>query len=393
MIDFTRPGRLVITCYDRNAPFLEEELRELGFQPNGVYRTHVELKGSLYDCLLLNMHLRTASHVLYEIKSFSLNHISNLYAQVKDLPWEDYIEPDGYFSVISNVRHETVDNPLFVNVKIKDAIADRFREKFGERPDSGSVLNEAVFQFFWKGEEASLYINTSGETLIKHGYRKIPGSAPMMESLAAAALIASGWDRKSPFINPMCGAGTVIIEAVLMATDRFPGLYRDDYAMMYIKGYDAGVYYDMKRKLEEKVKDKPGLTFIASDISERAVKASMSNAKAAGVKGLIQFETCDFREATIPETDSGFVFFNPEYGERLGEKESLEVTYREIGDFMKKRCSGYTGLVFTGNLDLGKKIGLKPKRRIPFYNGTIDCRLLLFELYKGSRQQGKAMPG
>ena len=206
-----------------------------------------------------------------------------------------------------------------------------------------------------------------------------------MESLASASLIASGWDCKSPFINPMCGAGTVAIEAVMMATDRYPGLFRDDYAFMYINGYDAGVYYELKKKLTQKIKPQPDFPIIASDISERAVNASKANAKEAGVEEFIQFEICDFREATIPEAEKGAIFFNPEYGERLGEEEELELIYREIGDFMKKSCAGYTGLVFTGNLDLGKKIGLKPKRRIPFYNGTIDCRLLVFELYKGTK--------
>jgi putative N6-adenine-specific DNA methylase len=385
MIDFNKEGKIVITCYDRNAPFLEAELIALGFEIEGVFRTHVALQGTLNDCIFLNMHLRTASHVLYEIHSFPLDHIEGLYDVIKALPWEDYIAEDGYFSVISNVKHETVDNPLFVNVKIKDAIADRFREKFGSRPDSGSELNESVFQFFWKGEQATIYINTSGDTLIKHGYRKIPGSAPMMESLASASLIASGWDCKSPFINPMCGAGTVAIEAVMMATDRYPGLFRDDYAFMYINGYDAGVYYELKKKLTQKIKPQPDFPIIASDISERAVNASKANAKEAGVEEFIQFEICDFREATIPEAEKGAIFFNPEYGERLGEEVELELIYREIGDFMKKSCAGYTGLVFTGNLDLGKKIGLKPKRRIPFYNGTIDCRLLVFELYKGTK--------
>lgn len=385
MIDFTKEGKIVITCYDRNAPFLEAELIDLGFVPEGVFRTHVALKGSLNDCIFLNMHLRTASHVLYEIHTFPLDHIQNLYPVINKMPWEDFIEEDGYFSVISNVKHDSVDNPLFVNVRIKDAIADRFRDKFGSRPDSGSELNEAVFQFFWKGELASIYINTTGETLIKHGYRKIPGSAPMMESLASASLLASGWDFKSPFVNPMCGAGTVAIEAAMMATDRYPGLFRDDYAFMYINGYDAGIYYELKKKLEAKIKPQPDFPIIASDISERAINATKANATEAGVADLIQYEICDFREATIPDTDKGALFFNPEYGERLGEEEELEQTYREIGDFMKKSCPGYTGLVFTGNLDLGKKIGLKPKRRIPFYNGTIDCRLLIFELYKGSK--------
>lgn len=390
MIDFSKKGKVVITCFDRYAPFLEQELRELGFSPIDVHRTHVDLEGSLEDCIFLNMHLRTASHVLFEIRSMDLRHIQDLYKKTKGIPWENYIEKDGYFSVISNVDHESVDNPLFANLKIKDAIADRFRDNFGVRPDSGSGLHGAVFQFFWKENEASLYINTSGDTLVKHGYRKIPGKAPMMEALVSATLLASGWDRKSPFVNPMCGSGTVAIEAALLATHRYPGLYRDNYAFMYIKGYKSSFFWNLKKELENKINDNIGFEIIASDISNMAISASRENAATAGVEHLINFEVCDFRDTTIPETDKGALFLNPEYGERLGEEEELEEVYREIGDFMKKRCAGYTGLVFTGNLELGKKIGLKPKRRIPFYNGTIDCRLLVFELYKGSRRvEGK----
>ncbi|MCS4434638.1 THUMP domain-containing class I SAM-dependent RNA methyltransferase [Aquiflexum gelatinilyticum] len=387
MIDFGLKGKVVVTCKDRFSSYLEKELMDLGFKPIKTERTAIELEASLSDCIFLNLHLRTASHVLYEIRSFYLHDADDIYRRIKALPWEDYISESSYFSVISHVDNGSVDNPLFVNVRIKDAIVDRFREKTGIRPDSGSALEGAVFQLFWKETQANLYINTSGETLAKHGYRKIPGKAPMLEALASATILATDWDKNSPFVNPMCGSGTLAIEAAMMATNRFPGLLRDHYAFMHIKGYDEDFYQSEKEKLKAEIIEVPGLKIIASDISEQAILFSRENASTAGVEDLIEFEVGDFEETTVPESDSGVVFFNPEYGERLGEEEDLGLTYKRMGDFMKQRCPGYTGFIFTGNVALGKKVGLRAARRIEFYNGTIDCRLLKFELYRGTREK------
>jgi putative N6-adenine-specific DNA methylase len=385
MIDFDLKGKVVVTCKDRFSPYLEKELLELGFSPNQVFRTHIELYASLNDCIELNLHLRTASHVLYEIKSFYLHKADDIYRRVKALPWEDYIDVDTYFSIVSHVENDSVNNPLFVNVKIKDAVVDKFREKFGRRPDTGADFNGAVFQMFWKDTQATLYINTSGETLAKHGYRKIPGHAPMLEALASATIYASEWDRKSPFINPMCGSGTLAIEAALMATARFPGLFRDYYAFMYIKGYDEKVYEKIRAKMENKVTEIPELKILASDISEQAILFAKENAGVAGVEELIDFEVCDFEETTVPPGESGVVFFNPEYGERLGEEGDLGETYKRMGDFMKQKCAGYLGYIFTGNMALAKRVGLRTSKRIEFYNGTIDCRLLKYELFRGKK--------
>jgi putative N6-adenine-specific DNA methylase len=385
MLDFDLKGKVVVTCKDRFAPYLEKELRELGFSPEHVFRTHIELNASMNDCIDLNLHLRTASHVLYEIKSFYLHKADDIYRRVKTLPWEDYIELDTYFSIVSHVENDSVNNPLFVNVKIKDAIVDRFREKYGSRPDTGSDFNGAVFQMYWKDTQANLYINTSGETLAKHGYRKIPGHAPMLEALASATIYASDWDRKSPFINPMCGSGTLAIEAALMATGRFPGLYRDHYAFMYIKGYSEEVYQKIRGKMVEKITENPGLKIVSSDISEQAILFAKENAGVAGVEELIDFEVCDFEDTNIPAEEHGVVFFNPEYGERLGEEGDLGDTYKRMGDFMKQKCAGYSGYIFTGNMALAKRVGLRTSRRTEFYNGTIDCRLLKYELFKGKK--------
>ncbi|MCH7410388.1 class I SAM-dependent RNA methyltransferase [Belliella sp. DSM 111904] len=385
MLDFTQKGKVVITFKDRFAPYVALELEALGFKAKQVNRTYIEIIASMNDCIFLNLHLRIASHVLFEIKSFYLHHADDIYRRVKSIPWEEYITETTYFSVNSHVDHESVDNPLFVNVRVKDAIVDRFRDQTGIRPDTGSNYDGAVFQLFWKETQATLYINTSGETLAKHGYRKIPGKAPMLEALAAATIYASEWDRKSPFINPMCGSGTLAIEAALIATNRYPGLYRDHYSFQHFLGYDDQYFQKLKIELESKVTAPQDLKIIASDISEQAVLFTRENASTAGVEELIEYEVCDFSDCEVPNAEEGILMINPEYGERLGEQDDLLDTYKRMGDFMKQKCAGYTGYIFTGNLPLGKRIGLRPSRKIEFYNGTIDCRLMKFELYKGKK--------
>jgi putative N6-adenine-specific DNA methylase len=278
---------------------------------------------------------------------------------------------------------------MFASVKVKDAIVDRIRDKTGKRPDTGPTLEGTVVYLFWKDEDAEIFIDTSGETLAKHGYRKIPGKAPMLEALAAATLLATRWDRQSPFVNPMCGSGTLAIEAALLATNRVPGLLRDNYAFKHVQGYDEQPYLDAFEEVKNKVKEVPGLRIIATDISDDAIHIAKINAGIAGVENYIEWVECDFAETPVPEEVPGVIMFNPEYGERLGEADELEETYARIGDFMKKSCKGYTGYIFTGNLELARKIGLKASRRIEFYTGKIDCRLLEYELYAGTRRVEK----
>lgn len=388
MPNFYIPSRIIITCSNRLSPYLQMEITALGYKAERVFKTGVELKGTLVDCIRLNLNLRCASQVLFSLKEFRAANADDLYKTLIDFPWEDILNVDGYFSISSNVSNETINNSLFANVKVKDAIVDRFRNRTGERPDSGPELDRTVIHLYWKELLAEIFIDTSGETLSKHGYRKIPGKAPMLESLAAATLLATKWDRLSAFINPMCGSGTLAIEAALLATSRKPGLLRSNYAFMHLKGYDEKLYDAEFKKLEEQIIDVPGLKIIATDISDDAVNISKINAGIAGVEEFIEFAVCDFEETNIPE-EEGVVYFNPEYGDRLGVEAELELTYKRIGDFLKKKCKGYFGYIFTGNLELAKKIGLKPNRRIEFYTSKIDCRLLEYELYSGTKRTDK----
>ncbi|HAO46060.1 MAG TPA: class I SAM-dependent RNA methyltransferase [Ferruginibacter sp.] len=387
MPNFTASSRIIVTCSNRLAPYLQMEVEELGYKPKRVFKTGVELKGTLLDCIKLNLNLRCASQVLYSLNEFKAFNADDLYKTLLHYPWEDVMEANGYFSISSNVRNETINNSLFANVKVKDAIVDRFRNNTGGRPNSGPELDRTVIHLYWNDITAEIFIDTSGETLSKHGYRKIPGKAPMLESLAAATLLATKWDRQSPVINPMCGSGTIAIEAALLASNRRPGLLRPNYAFMHLVGYEEDFYEKEFRKLEEQVKEIPGLMIIATDISEDAVNISRINAGIAGVEEYIEFAVCDFEETTVPDDAGGIVYFNPEYGDRLGVEAELEVTYKRMGDFLKKKCKGYFGYIFTGNLELAKKIGLKPSRRIEFFTSKIDCRLFEYELYSGTRRK------
>ena len=386
---FSTPSRIIITCHKWLSPALQAEVKELGFSIVRSFQTGVELEGTVNDCIRLNLNLRCASQVMYSLKAFTCNDPDELYNNLLTLPWETMIAPEGYFSVTSNVFHPTIQTNLFANLRVKDAVVDRMRNQAGKRPSTGSELSGAVVYLFWKHEEAEIFLDTSGETLAKHGYRKLPGKAPMLEALAAATLLSTQWNRESPFINPMCGSGTLAIEAALIATNRRPGLLRNNYAFMHITGYDQAVYEKEKKQLTEQIKELPGLQIIATDRSDLAISIAKTNAAAAGVEKLIEFATCDFEKTKVPEQANGVIMFNPEYGERMGDEIELNATYARMGDFLKNQCKGYTGYVFTGNLDLAKKIRLKPSRKIEFFNATIDCRLLEYELYAGTKREDK----
>jgi len=382
---FHTESRIVITCNKRLSPYLQKEVEDLGFKPSRVFATGVELKGTVNDCVALNLNLRCASQVIYLIKSFKAADPQELYDELVAIEWEELIDFSGNFSVTSNVKNEHITTPLFANVKVKDAIVDRIKDKKGIRPNSGAEQNKTVVHLYWQDDRADIFLDTSGETLAKHSYRKIPGKAPMLEALAAATILATNWDRNSTFINPMCGSGTLAIEAALLATDKTPGFFRMNYGFMHIIGYQEEVFFVERRKLKDQAKKQLGFKIIATDLSADAVDIAQKNAKTAGVDHLIDFNVCDFAETPVPE-EKGVVMFNPEYGERLGTHTKLEATYRRIGDYMKQQCKGYRGYIFTGNPDLAKKIGLAANRRVEFYNGKLDCRLLEYELYEGTKR-------
>lgn len=379
-------NRIIVSCALKCVPYLKQELTELGFKILKEGYTSVETEGIFNDTIRLNFYLRTANRVLFLINQFAADSTDELYLQLKNkIEWSEFIDVNGYFSIQSFADHPSINNTMFVNQRCKDAVVDYFNEKYKSRPSSGSERNKTVFFIHWKEKIVSIYLDTSGESLSKHGYRKNSFLAPLQESLASSLILASRWDKSSHFINPMCGSGTLAIEAALIATNRANGLLRSNYGFMHFKGFDEKFYQEERKKANEIVKKKIPFRIIATDNNPKAITAARQNAMTAGVHQLIEFNVCDFAETEIPN-GNGVVMINPPYGDRIGEEEDLEFLYSGIGDFFKRKCNGFTGYVFTGNANLAKKIGLKTKRKIEFYNAKIECRLLEFELYGGTRK-------
>ena len=402
---------LIISCAKHLAPWAEREVEGMGYKVIDHGENKIVVRGSMRDVFRLNLQLRTAHRVLVPLLRCTCRHIRELYEKVRSIDWENLFDVDGYFSVSTVVHNDTVRDTRMPSLVTKDAIADRFREKFGRRPDSGPDYDQGAAVFVhWDDRCAIIYLDTSGTPLSKRGYRKIPGSAPMQETLAAACIDALKWDRNSPFVSPMCGSGTPAIEAALAAIGRAPGSLRSRFAFMSIKGWNQiipgekaprvaarqrfgvtpeQIWRDMVMEAAEKERTENLPPIIATDISPEAVENAKLNAHAAGVIQFITFKACDFGETPIPplkdasadcshSSPNGVVFFNPEYGIRLGDPQELEPIYARIGQFMNEKCAGMTGGLITGNPDLARLVDLFYATRIPFLNGPIDCRLFVY---------------
>ena len=346
---------IIVSCAKTLEPWTEREIRALGYEPIDKAENYVVVRGALRDVFRLNIWLRTAHRVLVPLFRGTCRHVRELYDKAATIDWENLIEPDGYISVSSIVHNDSVRDTRLPSLVLKDAIVDKIRMKCGRRPDSGGDCERGASVFLhWNGDTAIVYIDTSGVPLSKRGYRKIPGSAPMQETLAAACLDAMGWKGDSPFISPMCGSGTPAIEAALKAMNRAPGSLRAKFGFMGIKGYrltipgekaprlaprqrfgvsPEQIFKDMLLEASEgEKKDIPRI--LATDISPEAIQNAQINAHAAGVFDKIAFAACDFADTDVQqflrkpedgeEVSGGnppAIFFNPEYGIRLGDPE------------------------------------------------------------------------
>lgn len=408
---------------------MKAEIEALGFPVFHEIDTAIQTEGTLTDTMQLNLHLRTAQRVLYQLQIFKVISPGALYERINAIPWETLLHdsgPNAYVCVTSVVDNPLVTDSRFANLKAKDAIVDRIREKCGIRPDSGPEKDKAVVHIYWRNDQAMVYIDTSGDRLSMRGYRKIPLQAPMQETLAAALILATGWRGRTPFVNPMCGSGTLAVEATMIALNRAPGLGRNNYGFMYIKDFPYELWQELRKKARNAAYKQLQSKILATDIDPQAVQAARQNAQTAGVDRLIEFMTCPFEKTPIPG-GGGVIVMNPPYGERMeplkirtaypdrkkeiapGQKviirkaadrihkspsalQRLETLYEECGNFFKSISRGYHGYIFTGNLDVIKKVGLRTKRRLTFYNGEIECRLLEYELYAGSKKNPPSAP-
>ena len=391
---------IIVSCAKELSRWTETELLNMGYKPIEVTENTVVIRGDMRDVMKLNLYLRTAHRVLVPLLRTTCRNIKDLYKAALSIDWENLIEADGYFSVSSIVHNFTIRDTRIPSLYTKDAIADRMREKCQRRPDSGGENKGAAVFVYWEKDEVIIYLDTSGEPLSKRGYRKIPGSAPMQETLAAACIMAMKWNCKRPFLSPMCGSGTPAIEAVMMAMNKAPGSLKGHFAFQSIKDYGRIIPGEkaphvaprqhsgaspeqiwkelvIESKSQETTENLPKI--IATDISPEAIENAHSNAIAAGVAPYIEFKACDFAETPIPEEGKGCIFFNPEYGIRLGDPKELAPLYERIGTFLHEKCAGWTGGLITGSPELSHLVNLYYQTRIPFFNGPIDCRLFIYD--------------
>lgn len=399
---------IIVSCAKGLAPYTEQELLKMGYKIVEVTENTVVVRGAMRDMMRLNLQLRTAHRVLVPLLRTECYNLDQLYQDVFSIDWENLLEPDSYFTVNNVVHNSTIRDTRMPSLVTKDAIADRMRKHCGgARPDSGPETFGAAFFVYWQDNEMIVYIDTSNEPLSKRGYRRIPGDAPMQETLAAGCILASEWDPTTPFVAPMCGSGTPAIEAALIALNRAPGSFKTHFGFESIKGYQLRIptervnnvgrrrfggaspeeiWREMRREAEAAETPNKVPRILASDINPALTEVASHNAIAAGVAKYITFSSHDFADTEIPPAP-GTIFMNPAYGERLGANDDLVALYGRIGDFFKQRCAGYTGCVLTGNMALSRKIGLRSKHRIPFFNGPIECRMMVYDLYQGGERE------
>ncbi|MDD5194432.1 MAG: class I SAM-dependent RNA methyltransferase [Candidatus Omnitrophica bacterium] len=383
-MDLERKNTVLVTCANGLMPYLAQEVERLGFIILSRHNTGLTIKAALRDTFKLNLYLRTAYNVLYLLGEFNAETPEELYGQVSALAWEDIIDIDEYINVVAQTNTSSIRNPVFASQKTKDAIVDRLFKKYSRRPDSGIKRTNIVIHLYWKDNRCWLYLNTSGQKLADRNYRKNPHKAPIQETLAASLVMATGYSGQEPFINPMCGSGTLAIEAALIALNRAAGALRGNFGFMHLKGFDAKVWQAMRKEAQKISKKVLKAPILATDIDKQAIEAARSNAMTAGVDRFIEFKVCDFSQTPIP-LNKGIIILNPEYGIRMGSVRELEETYEKIGDFFKQKCVGLTAYIFTANMELAKKVGLRTSKRLQFFNAQIECRLLKYEMYQGSK--------
>lgn len=368
-------------------PMLQKELEALGAQKIEPAQGGVAFEGDKALGYRANLWLRTALRVLKPVAELQVNSPDDLYRGALTVDWTKYLTETGTLAVFANVRdNPSLTHSKYAALKTKDAVCDFFRDRTGVRPSVDVDNPQLPLDLYISGPLAVISIDMSGESLHRRGYRLARVEAPLRETLAAAIISFSGWDGTTPFIDLMCGSGTLPIEAALLATNRAPGLGRS-FAFERARDFDRPLWESIKKEAENKLARKlPGGMIQAFDKESSAIAQAKENARRAGVFDLIEFRVQELGQFAPPREGPGVIVVNPPYGERIGDEKNLEALYEKIGDTFKQKAQGYTGWVFTGNLRLAKKVGLRSARRITLWNGPIESRLLEFELYAASRK-------
>lgn len=371
---------------------LADELKALGAEDVEPGRRVVAFKGDKATMYRANFCCRTALRILKPIYKFHASSVDELYEEAKKFPWENVLSVKRTFAIDSTVYSEEFRHSKFVTYRIKDAIADYFHEKYGERPSIRISNPDVMFDIHISGNEVTLSLDSSGESLHKRGYRVAQTEAPINEVLAAGIIKLSGWDGNSNFFDPMCGSGTFLIEAALIAANINPGVYRNSFAFERWDDFDVelfeSIYNDDSNERDFQYK------IFGSDISPKAVGIARRNIKSARVGKYIDVEVKPFQEITDVPQGGGILITNPPYGERIT-SDNMEALYDGIGTLLKNEFKGYNAWVISENNELFDKIGLKPSLKYPILNGALECELRQYVIFEGTysnfRKEGRSV--
>jgi putative N6-adenine-specific DNA methylase len=359
---------------------LAQELIEIGADEVQIGRRSVYFSGDVKMLYKANYCLRTALRILVPIDSYKIYSVDDLYQRAKNFKWEDLFDCDQTFAIQSTVFSDLFDNSMYASLKLKDAIVDRFRYKFDKRPNVDSKNPDVLINLHISAEFCTISLDSSGESLHKRGYRVGQNEAPMSEVLAAGLLRLSDWDQKSELIDPMCGSGTIAIEAAMLANGIYPGSIRKNFGFKNWRNFKPELFKWMEDEVQP-VAQKP-VKISASDISRRNVDIASKNADEAGVASLIDFKVSDFK-LLEPASEKPFLLFNPPYGERMTPDDTN--FYSMIGERLKHHYTNATVWMISTPQCL-KSIGLRPSRKIPILNGSLECSFRKYELYSGSKK-------
>lgn len=359
---------------------LEKELRELGLKVTDRYIGGVFFESNWEGCYRANLHSRLASRILKPVLDFTAYQPEELYSQILKHDFTKYIKPNQTISIDASVSESKMRDQRFIAMKVKDAIVDQFRDKFGVRPDVDNINPSLRIHVRAIKNNFSVAVDTSGDSLFKRGYRREVGEAPLKENLAAGLLKVTEWDTNSPLVDFMCGSGTFLIEAAMMALNIAPGINRTRFGFQNWLNYDQEVWDNLVQEaMDSEVEELP-FKFYGFDIDNKVLKSAKDNAKRAGVDHVIEFRKESV--ATVePPCESGLIVVNPPYGARIGDEDNLRDVYRDLSYTMKHRFKGWDAWILSGNKELIADLRLKSTRKHFVFNGNIECRFLKYSMF------------
>jgi len=372
------------TCAPGLEPVLHGELCALGMARVERQTGGVHFEGRIEDAWRANLELRSAVRVLWRLARFPARDSDELYAGVRAVGWERYLTPAGTFAVQARARESALDHTLFVAQRVKDGVVDALRARFGSRPSVDKESPHVRVQAHLFRDRCTLLVDTSGESLHKRGWRRFQGRAPLSETLAAAIVMMSGWDRRAPLLDPFCGSGTILVEGALLAADLAPGLLRERFGFERLPGFDAAHWTALRAAARARIAPPRKLRLIGADRDPAVLAGAAANLAAAGLERAVELEAADAAEFAPRRGWNAWIVTNPPYGQRVGDERELEPLYRAFGRRLREHCGGYRLALLSGSPLLSAALALEPERRTPLRNGALECELIELELPRGT---------